>query len=245
MRHIVMIGATSAIAQAVAKKLINHETHFLLVGRNEARLGAVADDLRTRGAAEVHSKVLDLCDVSRHQEIIEEARKKLGEIDLVLLAHGTLPEQRQLEKSHQATMQCLQENALSVISLATLFGNYFGNLGRGSLVAISSVAGERGRQSNYVYGTAKAAVSTFMQGLRNRLQPVGVHVLTVIPGFVETPLTAQFEKGPMWATPDAVADDIVRGIKKRRDVIFTPFFWRYVALVIRVIPESIFKRMKL
>lgn len=245
MKRMVVIGATSAIAQAVARRLTNPEARFMLVGRNKARLAAVAADLETRGAAEVYSMVLDLCDVSRHQEIIEEAKTKLGEIDLVLLAHGTLPEQRQLERSHQATLQYLQENALSVISLATLFGNYFRDVGRGSLIAISSVAGERGRQSNYVYGTAKATVSTFMQGLRNRLQPEGVHVLTVKPGFVDTPMTAQFDKGPLWATPDVVAKDIVRGVKKRRDVIYTPFFWRYIMLIIRFIPEAIFKRMKL
>jgi short-subunit dehydrogenase len=245
MKGMVMIGATSAIAQAVARKLTNPEARFMLVGRNKARLDAIAADLETRGAAEVSSMVLDLCDVCRHEEIIEKAKTKLGDIDLVLIAHGTLPEQRQLERSHQATLQCLQENALSVISLATLFGNYFRELGRGTLVAISSVAGERGRQSNYVYGTAKAAVSTFMQGLRNRLQPAGVHVLTVKPGLVETPMTAQFDKGPLWVTPDVVANDIVRGIKNRRDVIYTPFFWRYIMLIIRIIPETIFKRMKL
>ena len=244
MKRMVMIGATSAIAQAVARKLTNPEARFLLVGRNEARLAAIAADLETRGAAEVSSMVLDLCDICRHQEIIEEAKTKLGDIDLVLIAHGTLPEQRQLERSNQATLQCLQENALSVISLATLFGNYFREVGRGCLIAISSVAGERGRQSNYVYGTAKAAVSTFMQGLRNRLQSKGVHVLTVKPGFVKTPMTAQFGKGPVWSTPDAVADDIVRGINKKRDVIYSPFYWRYVMLVIRIIPEAIFKRMK-
>ena len=96
-----------------------------------------------------------------------------------------------------------------------------------------------------MYGTAKAAVSTFMQGLRNRLQANGVHVMTVKPGLVDTPMTARFAKGPLWTTPDAVADDIVRAVNKRRDVIYTPFFWRYVMLFIRIIPEAIFKRMKL
>jgi short-subunit dehydrogenase len=189
--------------------------------------------------------VLDLCDVCRHKEIVEEAKTKLGGMDLVLIAHGTLPEQRRLETSYRETLQCLQENALSVISLATLFGNYLGERGHGSLVAISSVAGERGRQSNYVYGTAKAAVSTFMQGLRNRLQPKGIHVMTVKPGLVETPMTAGLPKSLLWTTPDVVADDIVRGIRKRRDIVYTPFFWRYVMLVIRIIPEALFKRMKL
>ena len=243
MKSIVVIGATSAIAQSVARKLTIPEVKFFLVGRNEPRLAAVEADLTTRGAKEVSSLVFDLCDLDRHQKILEKAEMRLGHIDLVLIAHGTLPVQRDIENSAPEMLRCLKENALSVISLATLFGNYFAELGSGSLVVISSVAGERGRKSNYGYGTAKAAVSTFMQGLRHRLYSRHVHVMTVKPGLVDTPMTCDFDKGFLWATPDSVADDIVRGIDKRRDVIFTPFFWRYIMLIIRLIPEALFKRL--
>ncbi len=245
MNNIVILGATSAIAQAVARKLASPQRNFLLVGRNEDRLTSVAADLGTRGVTNTEILTVDLCDTDSHQSILARAIEVLGSIDLIVIAHGTLPEQEVLQSSYPATLQCLQENALSVISLATVFANYFDDCGAGSLVVISSVAGDRGRQSNYVYGTAKGAVSTFMQGLRNRLHGRGVQVLTVKPGLVATPMTARFEKGVLWASPDTVATDIVRAIEKRRNVIYTPFFWRYIMLIIRAIPESIFKRMKL
>jgi hypothetical protein len=107
------------------------------------------------------------------------------------------------------------------------------------------VAGDRGRQSNYVYGAAKSMVSTFLQGLRNRLNGRGVHVLDIKPGFVDTPMTAEFKKGALWATPDQVAKAIVRAIKKRQNTLYTPFFWAGIMWIIRMIPEFIFKKLKL
>ncbi len=110
---------------------------------------------------------------------------------------------------------------------------------------IGSVAGDRGRQSNYVYGTAKGALALFLQGMRNRLSKRGVQVLTIKPGFVDTPMTASFPKGPLWATPDKVAEDIEKAIDKRRDVLYTPGFWRLIMLIIKSVPEAIFKRLSL
>ena len=112
-------------------------------------------------------------------------------------------------------------------------------------MVISSVAGDRGRQSNYVYGSAKAAVTTFLQGLRNRLHPAGVQVLTVKPGFVDTPMTSAFPKGPLWASPEQIARGIHRAIQKRKDVVYLPGFWRLIMRVIREIPEAVFKRLSL
>jgi short-subunit dehydrogenase len=132
-----------------------------------------------------------------------------------------------------------------VIALATVLANRFEAQRSGSIAVISSVAGDRGRQSNYVYGAAKGAVTLLLQGLRNRLSKSGVQVLTIKPGFVDTPMTAEFKKGALWAKPDDIAHGIVSAIDRRRDVVYLPGFWRLIMLIIRHIPEPIFKRMSL
>ena len=139
----------------------------------------------------------------------------------------------------------MQTNALSVISLLTLLANHFEQQRHGCIAVISSVAGDRGRQSNYVYGTAKGALSIFLQGLRNRLHKSGVQVLTVKPGFVDTPMTASLPKGPLWATPEKVAEDIDKAIENKRNVLYTPSFWFLIMAIIKSVPESIFKRLSL
>jgi decaprenylphospho-beta-D-erythro-pentofuranosid-2-ulose 2-reductase len=163
----------------------------------------------------------------------------------VLIAHGTLPDQQACEASYDVTRREMEVNALSVISMLTYLANHFEKQGHGSLAIISSVAGDRGRQSNYVYGSAKAAVTVFLGGLRNRLHGAGVHVLTIKPGFVDTPMTSEFPKGPLWASPEKVAKGIHKAILKRRDVVYLPGFWRMVMRIIREIPEPVFKRLKL
>jgi decaprenylphospho-beta-D-erythro-pentofuranosid-2-ulose 2-reductase len=154
-----------------------------------------------------------------------------------LIAHGTLPDQGACQASFDTARREFEVNALSVLSLLTLAANRFEQQRSGTIAVISSVAGERGRQSNYLYGAAKGAVSLFLQGLRNRLSKSGVQVVTILPGFVDTPMTADFPKGPLWAQPDAVARDIVRAIEGGRDVLYTPWFWRWIMLIIRTIPE--------
>jgi short-subunit dehydrogenase len=245
MPSVVVIGATSAIAGAAARRLVDGGARFLLVARNEARLKNVADDLLARGAGAVETLVLDLRDAASHAQIVESARTALGRIEVVLIAHGTLPEQSSVQDSYPATLACFEDNALSVISLCAAFGAVLSAQRGGSLVVVSSVAGDRGRASNYVYGAAKAAVSAYLQGLRNRLHRDGVHVLTVKPGIVESPMTAHLKKSALWTTPDRVARDIVRGIAAKKDVIYTPGYWRVVMLVIRCLPERVFKRLSL
>jgi short-subunit dehydrogenase len=139
----------------------------------------------------------------------------------------------------------LQTNGTSVIALLTLLANRFEAQGHGTLAVIGSVAGDRGRQSNYVYGTAKGMLAIFLQGLRNRLHRRGVNVLTIKPGFVDTPMTAGFEKGPLWASPEQVASRIIVAIDKGWDVVYAPAFWRLIMLVITTIPERVFKRLSL
>ena len=245
MNKVLIIGATSAIAQEVAKLYAESGSQLFLVARNEEKLEQVAQDLGVRGAAAVATHVCDLIDTACHNEILRIADKTLDGIDISLIAHGTLPEQKDCENSIEQTLQEFQINLISVVSVLTLLGNYFEQQGKGCIAVISSVAGDRGRQSNYVYGAAKGGLTVFLQGLRNRLSKKGVCVLTIKPGFVITPMTENFKKGILWAQPQQVARAIVCAVRKRKNVIYVPWFWRWIMFIIRNIPENIFKRMSL
>ncbi len=245
MQKILIVGAASAIAEAAARRWAAGGNALFLVGRNAGRLEAIAADLRVRGAASVGVFTMDANEVAAHPAMLEAAEKSLGGLDIALVAHGTLPDQKACERSVELTLREIGTNGLSVIALATLLGERFEKQGSGSLAVIGSVAGDRGRQSNYVYGAAKGMVGLFLQGLRNRLASKGVQVLTVKPGFVDTPMTAAFKKGALWAQPDDIAAGILRAIGKKRDVVYLPGFWRAIMAVIRHIPEAVFKRLSL
>lgn len=245
MRKVFIFGATSAIAQATARLFAADGDQLFLVARNAIRLQAVADDLRVRGARRVEIQAMDATDYGRHPALIEAACRQLDALDIVLIAHGSLPNQRVCESSFEQTRQEFEINALSVISLLTHLANRLERQGYGTLAVISSVAGDRGRKSNYVYGSAKAALSNFLEGLRNRLHSSGVHVVTIKPGFVDTPMTANFKKGALWSTPNIVAKGIYQAIRKKKDTVYLPGFWSGIMLIIRAIPERIYKRLDL
>ncbi len=245
MKKILIIGATSAIAEATARLWAAQGHRFFLVGRDAERLAAIGADLRIRGATAVDHAVQDLNDLALHRPSIDGAIQVMGGLDLVLIAHGTLGDQKAAEADVSETLRQINTNAISAISLLTLIANRLEQQKSGTIVVISSVAGDRGRQSNYVYGTAKAAVSTFLQGLRQRLYKSGVSVVTIKPGFVDTPMTAQFKKGLLWAQPAAIARIIVSKSERRADVVYAPWFWWAIMTIIRWIPESLFKRLKL
>jgi short-subunit dehydrogenase len=243
--RVLIIGASSAIAYETAKCFARDGADLFLVGRSTEKLNTVAADLKVRGAKRAETYLLDLCELDRHQEMFEQALASLGELDMLLIAHGTLGDQYKCEQSAAETLQALQINCLSVISLLTIAANYFEQQQRGCIAVISSVAGDRGRKSNYVYGTAKAALSTFLQGLRNRLYSTGVSVVTIKPGYVATPMTAHLKKGPLTANPQSVGQDIYEAMKKGKDVAYVPGYWRLIMFVIKSIPEGIFKRLSL
>jgi hypothetical protein len=245
MKKVLIIGATSAIAEATARLFAARGDRLCLMARNSERLQTIAKDLQIRGADAVHTLVLDANSFREHPVALAEALEQLGGIDIALIAHGTLPDQRACELSFELTLKELTTNAISIISLLTQLANTLEAQGSGSLAVIGSVAGDRGRQSNYVYGSAKAMVATFMQGLRNRLHKRGVQVLTIKPGFVDTPMTATFDKGPLWAQPQDIAEGIVKAIDKNKNETYLPFFWRYIMLIIKLIPEKIFVRLSL
>jgi len=246
MRKILIIGATSAIAEATARLFAARGDALFLVARNAEHLRAVVADLNVRGAARTDNATLDATDFAAHKAVLDRAERDLGGIDVALIAHGTLSDQAQCERSLDAMRREFDTNAISTIALLTSLANRMEARRSGTLAVISSVAGDRGRQSNYVYGAAKAALSTFLGGLRQRLAKSGVIVLTIKPGFVDTPMTAGIaNKGALWAQPERIAAGIVKAIDGRRNIVYLPWFWRWIMLVIRHIPEPLFKRLKL
>jgi decaprenylphospho-beta-D-erythro-pentofuranosid-2-ulose 2-reductase len=245
MKRILIMGATSAIAEATARRFASRGDSLFLVGRNTQRLQAVAEDLMVRGAHAAHTYVLDARDIERYPAMLDSAAEQMGGIDAALIAHGTLSDQSACQSSTELTLQEFTTNALSFIALCTQLANRFEAHQQGVIAVISSVAGDRGRQSNYVYGAAKAAVTAFTSGLRQRLYSKGVRVVTIKPGFVDTPMTAAFKKGALWASPEGVATSIVRAMDRGTPVIYTPAFWRPIMWIIRAIPEHVFRRLKL
>lgn len=246
MKKVLIIGATSAIANACARLWAGEQASLFLVARNDERLQQNAMDLRVRGATSVHTYTLDIDHFELHQAMLDACLAEFGEIEVVLVAHGTLPDQQACEQDVELALREFSNNGLSVIALLTRLANQFQAQRYGTLAVISSVAGDRGRPSNYLYGTAKAAVSTFCEGLQARLFKVGVHVLTIKPGFVDTPMTQDLAlPNLLLAQPESVAADILRAIKRRRATLYTPWFWWWIMQVIKNTPTAVFKRMKL
>jgi decaprenylphospho-beta-D-erythro-pentofuranosid-2-ulose 2-reductase len=246
MKKILIVGAGSAIAEATARLFAQRGDALFLVGRKADVLESMCADLRVRGAGAVGMHVMDANDFSGHEAMLSDAENSLGGLDTVLIAHGTLSDQKACESSVELTLRELNTNGVSVIALLTRVAAKFEQRKAGTIIVISSVAGDRGRQSNYVYGSAKALVTAFTSGLRQRLYASGVAVVTIKPGFVDTPMTAAFPKGALWAKPLQIANGIVSAVDRcSATVLYLPAFWRLIMLVIRSIPETVFRRLKL
>lgn len=190
-------------------------------------------------------EAVDLNQIDEHEQLLNLVYEKFDYFDVALIAHGTLSNQVECEQSVELALREINTNGLSVISLLTHLANHFEKRGSGTIAAISSVAGDRGRQSNYVYGSAKALVTTFTSGLRQRLFKKGVAVVTIKPGFVDTPMTAEFKKGILWAKPDQVARTIVHACDHSNGEVYAPKFWQLIMFMIKAIPEFIFKKLKI
>lgn len=242
MQRILIIGATSAIAEATARLYAARGAALHLVGRDATRLQEMASDLAVRGGQASHT-VLDVNELDAHAAMLDAAVAALGGLDVALIAHGTLPDQAACDASVELALREFATNGTSTIALCTALAQRLRP--GGTLAVISSVAGDRGRASNYLYGSAKAAVSAHLSGLGQRLYHFGVNVLTIKPGFVDTPMTSSFKKGVLWAKPARVAHGIVDAVDRRRAVVYLPGFWWAIMFVIKSIPEFIFRRISL
>jgi short-subunit dehydrogenase len=245
MKKILIIGATSAIAEGTARLYANDGARLFLVARSSEKLHTIATDLSIRGASSVGTATLDINAIDSHETTLDQAWAELGGVDIVLLAHGTLPDQAACEASVKTMLSEFATNGTSGLALLTLIAHRMASQGNGCIAVITSVAGDRGRQSNYVYGAAKAATSTFLGGLRQRLDKRGVAVVDIRPGFVDTPMTAHIKKGPLWAAPEQVAAGILKAIERRKAVVYLPSFWALIMWIIRHIPNAIFRKLSL
>jgi decaprenylphospho-beta-D-erythro-pentofuranosid-2-ulose 2-reductase len=241
--HVLIIGATSAIAEAAARTWAAEGARLFLAARSPEKLALVAADLSTRGAS-VDCVTLDVMHYHEHARAVEHAFRVLGRVDVVLIAHGDLPDQVQCQTNAGLLLEAMHVNALSVVSLASLAANHLEAQGSGAIVVVGSVAGDRGRKSNYVYGSGKALVETFMEGLAGRLAASGVRVLTIKPGFVDTPMTARYKKGLLWAEPSQIGAIIgARAKSAASGSYYAPRFWWLVMAAIKLLPRRILYRL--
>lgn len=247
-QNVLVLGATSGIGRAIARELAKRGDNVILAGRDLPEMERSATDLRVRYGVEASVRRFDANDFASHQPFFEECTRQFpGGLDGVVLCYGYMAEQRDAERSWDVALQTIHTNYASPVSILNIAAEYFEPRRHGFLCVLSSVAGDRGRQSNYLYGSAKGGLTVYLQGLRNRLSKAGVSVVTVKPGFVDTGMTWGILKDgfPLVATPERVAIDVARAISTGKEQLYTPWFWWGIMTIIKSIPERVFKRMKL
>jgi short-subunit dehydrogenase len=244
-KHIIILGATSAIAEAAARLWAGEGAHLVLAGRNAGRLRAIADDLRIRGAAAVHVVELDLAAADARSEL-DSMAKLIGPIDVVLLAYGVLGDQAAAEQDPAAARTVLETDFLSAAAWCLAAANQLAARRAGVLIVIGSVAGDRGRMSNYIYGAAKGGLAILVQGIAHRLAPTGARAVLIKPGFVDSPMTAGIaRKGILWSGPDLIAAVIKRSAERGGPIVYAPWWWHFIMSIIRHVPARIFHKTKL
>jgi decaprenylphospho-beta-D-erythro-pentofuranosid-2-ulose 2-reductase len=242
-RHVLILGATSDMALALARKFGSHGYSLTLAARDVERLQATQSDIQIRQNVSVDVVRFDALEVGNHQDFYNSLSIKP---DVAICVFGLLGDQKKAEKDWSACQEILLSNYVGAVSVLNIVANDMEERRSGVIVGISSVAGERGRQSNYFYGSSKAGFTAYLSGLRNRLFKSGVHVLTVKPGFVKTRMIENIKTpGPLTASPAQVANDIYNAVQKKKNVIYTLGIWQWVMAAIRNIPEPVFKKLKL
>lgn len=241
--HLLILGAASDIAKAVAYRFAREGYHVTLAARRPEQLETLASDLKIRHNIQAEAVHFDALDYGSHAEFYEQLSPKP---DVAVLVFGYLGSQEKAQTDFAEAKQIIDSNYTGAVSILSLIANDFERRRSGTIIGFSSVAGDRGRGSNYTYGSAKAALTAYLSGLRNRLARANVHVITVKPGFVRTRMTAGLPlPGPVTAQPDQVAADVFKAFTRRSDQLYTLWMWRYIMLLIRGLPERIFKRLKL
>lgn len=244
-QRILVLGALSEIAEATSRLYAAEGAELLLVARDGARLESVAADLKVRGASRVEIEAGDLAALDPEQSLHRWATK-LGEFDVVLLAYGTLGEQRSLERDLRSAAALIDTNYRSAALWSLATANMLEAQAHGVLLVIGSVAGDRGRQSNFLYGSTKAALAVLVEGLAHRLAGSGAKTILIKPGFVDTAMTAHItKKGALWSSPEKIANLIRTAAVKRSPVVYVPGYWRFIMTIIRSVPTAVFHRTKL
>ena len=246
-KSVVVLGALSGVARYIADAFAKEGFAVILAGRDKAELELLATDLHVRHEVPCHSLQFDALDFANHANIMEQCRELLGEMPGgVVLCFGYMADQEQVQQDQNMMRRTLDTNLTSAISILEQFAAVFEERRTGFIAALSSVAGDRGRKMNYIYGASKAGLSTYLQGLRNRLYPAGVQVTTIKPGFMDTPMTYGMDLPKLLVTaPDVAGRAMTRAILKGKNIAYVPFFWRYILYIIKSIPEWQFKKMSL
>lgn len=244
MKKILLIGATSAIARATAQRYAAQGARFYLLARDPQALADLADDLLVRGAAAVDYDTFDAEDLDSLPEVVADAIAVLGDFDLVLLAHARRSTPRANESADEALTRTIDVNTTSHLILLEHLARFCEAQRYGTLAVLSSVAADRGHRSTGVYAASKAALDVYLQGLRQRLHPAGVRVITLKPGLTDTPLTADLRKGALWRSPETVAAGIEKAVARGSNVAYLPGWWRAIALLWQHLPEALYKRVR-
>jgi decaprenylphospho-beta-D-erythro-pentofuranosid-2-ulose 2-reductase len=244
VQSVLVLGAGSDIAQATVRKLVGRRARtVVLAARDPGSLTAFADELRGLGATDVRTVAFDAHDTEKHAAFVDEVFAAAGDLDLALLAFGVLGDQDQAERDATAALEIAQVNYVGSVSTAVPISQRMLDQGHGTIVALSSVAGERVRRANFVYGSSKAGMDSFFHGLGDALVGTGVHVMVVRPGFVHTKMTTGMDPAPLSTTPDAVADAILHGLERGTETVWVPSTLRYLMSVLRHIPRPIFRKL--
>lgn len=243
MSYVLIIGAKSDIAKAVAREYANQGYDLCLAARNIEELSSLKSDIEIRSGQKVALKEFDIIDFAAHENFYNSLEPKpLG----VIVVAGYMAEQKECENDFAKTLNTINVNYTGAVSILNIIANGMEKEKRGFIIGVSSVAGDRGRKSNYIYGSSKAALSAYLSGLRNRLFGSGVHVLTVKPGFVATKMTEGLDlPAKLTAQPQDVARDIYQAQQRGKDVLYSKWIWQYVMLIIKHIPEFMFKKMSI
>lgn len=244
-QSVAVFGATSEIGLAVVDLLVERElSHLVLAGRDRPALDGHASRYRARGVGRVDVVAFEAQDTASHADSVRDAFAA-GDLDVLLLAFGVLGDQDHDERDPAAAAAVVQINFTAAVSVGVAVADRLRDQGHGAMVVLSSVAGERARRSNFVYGSSKAGLDAFYQGLGAALEPEGVHVLVVRPGFVKTRMTAGMKPAPLATTPDAVARVVVAGLERRARTVWAPPALRGVMTVLRHLPTPVFRRLPL
>jgi decaprenylphospho-beta-D-erythro-pentofuranosid-2-ulose 2-reductase len=244
VQSVLVLGAGSDIAQATVRKLVARRARTIVLAvRDPESVATFADELRGLGATDVQTIPFDAHDTDRHPAMIDAVFARPGDVDLALLAFGVLGDPSEAERDAAVAIEIAQVNYLGTVSTAVPISQRMIDQGHGTIVALSSVAGERVRRANFVYGSSKAGMDTFLHGLGDALVGTGVRVLVVRPGFVHTKMTEGMDAAPLSTTADAVADAVVRGLERGSETVWVPSSLRYLMSVLRHVPRPIFRKL--
>ncbi len=244
-KNIVVYGATSAICHELVKQFVQSDTRFYLVARNAKKVNDIADDLTARGATIAGTSTLDFNQPDELSGVLPKVTAALGTIDLAIVAHGSLPNQAACEQSDDSFTTSVEDNYLSTARIVLAIIKQLEQQGWGRLAVFSSVAGDRGRKSNYIYGASKAALNALLEGLKGKLVDTEISITTIKPGLIESPMTEGIATNFLWSTPAKIAPGLYKAIMTNKSIVYSPWYWALIMTIIKLLPGKIMYRLSI